>query len=630
MARGKPDLKAVREVLAGASDAPIGVVDVANDGGRDDRWDGPMPVMPPGCPVEPLGTENNVFYFLTALGELRGLAADKVANKHIVGMFAPFDKYLEEHWPRMTQDKDTGEWVAVPNTWKADETSKHLMRVAAARGVWNAREKVRGRGAWREENGGLILHCGNHVLIGGQWKRPGLHDGFVYPTAPTVPRPGPDGAVQAAADLMRLLKTWAWKRPLIDPMLLLGWIGIAPFGGALDWRPLAWITGDKATGKSTLNGPRGVLEYLFDGALLQTSDATEAAVRQLVGQQSLPVAIDEAEAEEDNRKMLALVKLARQAASGGRIFRGGQDHVGHEFTAQSCFLFSSILVPPIPPQDRSRLAILDLDPLPEGALKPKLDAAEIRAIGAGLRKRMADGWGRFEKVLELFHNALVVRGGHQGRSADQFGVLIASAWTLMHDGLPDDAELDEWAARMTIDTLAEKGDDASDAERALFHLASSLVQLAGHGTPNTVGHWIQRAAPKVDADHETREGAETAKAQLGKVGLGVLTGGTRKRAGDAPSPIPGRRYIMVASNHQGLARLYEGSRWGGGVWSQALKRLPGALGNERQRIGGIVAACTLVPVDVLLDQRTSDEEDADRAAHAAELAAETAGVEDWP
>jgi hypothetical protein len=101
-------LSAVKDVLDGAVEPPIddfpGHEPLYGEDpvfGRGDELppDGGF-AMPPGCPVEPLGTENNIFYFLTALGELRALAADKVANKHIVGMFAPYTAYLFDTWPR--------------------------------------------------------------------------------------------------------------------------------------------------------------------------------------------------------------------------------------------------------------------------------------------------------------------------------------------------------------------------------------------------------------------------------------------------------------------------------------------------------------------------------------------------
>jgi hypothetical protein len=41
-------------------------------------------------------------------------------------------------------------------------------------------------------------------------------------------------------------------------VLLFGWIGAAMVGGALDWRPLAWLTGDRGTGEPIkIVGKRG-------------------------------------------------------------------------------------------------------------------------------------------------------------------------------------------------------------------------------------------------------------------------------------------------------------------------------------------------------------------------------------
>jgi adenylylsulfate kinase-like enzyme len=82
-------------------------------------------------------------------------------------------------------------------------------------------------------------------------------------------------------------------------MLLLGWTGCALIAGALPWRPHVWVTGSSATGKSTL---QKALEHLLDGGALHTQDATEAALRQLLKQQTLPVLFDELEANEDNRR----------------------------------------------------------------------------------------------------------------------------------------------------------------------------------------------------------------------------------------------------------------------------------------------------------------------------------------
>lgn len=651
-------LKSVADAMA--TPAPDSDFYPAND--ADDQFGGgggpgrPPKAMPEDCPVVPVGTEDGVFYFLTALGELRGLTCDKVANKHIVGMFAPDSDYLIEAWPRKklvkSKDADGNEiedWIVTG--WRNDDVAMLLMDVAAAKGVWNAREKVRGRGAWKADDGGLILHSGNHVMIERtddhgvkhrEWQRPGMYDGMVYPTAPAIPKPAGEanmsgeaiapklvGSLRArgvkiaenaspARVLLELFKTWNWARPMIDPMMLLGWNAAAIYGGALDYRPLAWITGDKATGKSAL---QKLIGWLHDGGILQSPDASEAAVRQVLGQQSLPVGIDEAEAEKDNRKILALVKLARLAAtSQGNIMRGGQDHKGHEFQATSCFLFSSILVPPIPPQDKSRLAVLELGELPAGAREPAMDKREINALGAAMRRRLADRWEQWPATLEAYKDALIDFGKHGGRVSDQFGALLAAAHVLLEDDAPEDEALMQWGELLAIDRLDETADESDEATRCIHHMASSLVQLAGHGTPRQVADWILQATEPLGvgaAQPGTMEYGEAmdrrrkAGDMLAKIGMRIVTGSAKAKAAEPngkPRPVPGRDYLAVAVSGQGLAKLFENTTWNDGVWTQALKRIKGAVPNETQRISGMATKCTMIPIDAFLMR----EEDAAR------------------
>lgn len=620
------NLQPIRNALANPVDAPIdGVPPPAND--RDGRYGGKPPkVVPEGCPVIPVGTENGVFYFLTALGELRGLTCDKVANKHIVGMFAPDSDFLYEAWPRKKlvkrKDEDGNEveeWTVTG--WRNDDVAALLMDVAASKGVWNPREKVRGRGAWTDDDGGLVLHCGNHVLLGGAWQRPGQHDDMVYPTMPPIPLPRGDRHDTAAtiapklvgelrsrgiaiADdaspamaLFEILKTWNWARPLIDPVLMLGWIAVAPFGGALDYRPIVWTTGGKAAGKTSL---QKLLDWLFDGGILQSPNASEAGIRQTLGQQSLPVGLDEAEAEADNRKLLSLVTLARLAAtSQGNIIRGGQDHQASEFRATSCFLFSSILVPPLTPADRSRIALLDLKRLPDGGRAPSLDKREFQAIGAWMRKRFADRWSEWAGVLSAFTDALLEEGRQSSRAADQFGTLRAGAHMLLDADPPDAEELTIWGGLLSIDNLAETAGEVDEGPACIDHLMSSPVQLGARRESRLIEDWVADAVaqPRVGASAEVVVEFDSKRAKadeaLGQIGLKVI------RSADRP-PVPGREYLAVASLHQALAKLFETSKFRDGVWKQPLARIEGAVDNANRRIGKRQTKCVLVPLDAVL------------------------------
>ena len=311
----------------------------------------------------------------------------------------------------------------------------------------NTKAIVRGPGAW-EEDGKLVLHCGDIIYYGDKSLKPCQIEKHLYPSAPVVPRPAPASSTGVPAEkLLKMFNCWNWRRKELDAYLLLGWIGASMLGGALQWRPMAWMTGDKATGKSTIHD---VLKAVHGtGGLIHATDPTAAGLWQSVGHASLPIVLDEmeSEAEADNRKNQNIIKFARHAASGGLTLRGGSGHKGTSFIARSCFLFSSILVPPLTSQDQSRIVILQLDKLEPSSKPPVLKPKELAEFGAVFRRRLMDQWPRFEKTLNLYFLGLQ-KYGHGGRSCDLFGTLLACADLLLYDQEPESDDVERWSKRL--------------------------------------------------------------------------------------------------------------------------------------------------------------------------------------
>lgn len=335
------------------------------------------------------------------------------------------------------------------------------------------------------------------------------------------------------------------------------------------------------------------------GGLLAASDASEAGVRQVLGYQTLPVAVDEVEAEEDNRKLQALVKLARQASSGGRIVRGGSDHTATTFLARSCFLFSSILLPPLLPQDRSRLAILEMGPLPAGR-EPQIDRRWLELVGQVLRGRMIAQWPRFSETLAIYRQALK-DAGHGGRGADQFGTLLAATDMALFDNVPAPDKVAEWGELLSVEALTETAGNSGDHERCLMHLRTSLVTLDGGGRPQTVQHWIAEAAREIEREDQVPPLTDDERVQCRRARRALaIVGMTLNRGRDG-----GALRLVVANQHQGLARLFLGTQWqaragADGVWAQSLRRLPGAS-ESAQRIEGRPQKCVVIPLASVID-----------------------------
>ena len=544
--------------------------------------------LPETCPVIPLGKDEGTRYYLDADCQLRALADKEHSRLGILGLFGNDHGLLYEYFPRYNKEGET-------TGWRPEQAAEMLIGACSAKGVWDATERERGRGAWLGENGELVLHTGNTVMSfpcsSRSWDDhqsgpAGLVGHYVYSRGGAIGAPY-HAAVQggshgAAGELLELLGTWNWRRPDIDPVLLLGWIGAAMVGGALKWRPMAWMTGDRGSGKSML---QELIKQLFAGGIIQTADSTPAGLWQALRHQTLPVAFDELEAEEDPRRAIAVVKLARTASSGALMLRGGADHKGTEFVVRSSFLFSSILIPPLTPQDRSRITVLELQDLTIGAEAPVLDPRAIGRLGSQLRRRMVDGWSRMAATLDRYQGALK-QAGHTARSADQIGTLLMCADLLLYDDAEDNDGVALWTRQFSVEEQDESDDATRDHTRCLQHLASATIDPHRNGGQRSVAEWI-RIAAKID------EGDDLEAARiLGRCGIKVLH--------EKP------RVVAIANYHQGLAELYRGTHWAGrsstqGVWVKALRRLPGAFGWPKSLyFAGVTAKATVVPIDVVV------------------------------
>ncbi len=602
---GRPDLRVIRDELENAP--PVGGPDAPDDPPpppppqdgpkRDTRGRfGDLERTPgeiyPGCPVKALGVSGKACYYLDYLKRVFDLSNH--TKNDISLIFGGREDLLIDWFPAYGKD------AKQPNGWKQDHARAAMISACREMGVWDPFERVRDVGAWPDSDGGAILNCGDAVWYRGQWRQTGELDGYIYPSAPPVPRPilpndpeaPPREAGSVGHDVLETLETWRWLRPDIDPYLAFGWTCAAQLGGALGWRPMIWISGDKGTGKSTL---QELLKSLMGGssAVLATSNTTEAGLRQYLGHRSIPVELDEMEPDSRSDRIKHIIHLARQAASGGLALRGGADHKGQTFVVRSCFMFSSILVPPMLDQDISRMALLSLLPLERGQTAPNPNPEHWMKIGQLLRGRMLDQWHRLHETLERYRAALS-GVGHSARSCDQFGTLLAMADLGLYDDVPEVETCEAWAEKLRAEVIQEASDERSDWERMLWHLLTQPLDVFRSGERKTVNTWIREAARLIDSDTT----AETADRALGNIGLRVLGRGEEAQ-------------LAVANVNTGLADLFRDTHWyasGGqtGTWSQSAARIPGARkGNTRFLMMG--SRCTIFPLRSIPEFLASDD-----------------------
>lgn len=549
--------------------------------------------FPEGCPVEPLGINGDDVYFLDQKRQFRTLKAEKLNRGTIMSLFGEMDDLKYTYWPRRSKPTEDGEFKVIG--WRPEQAADCLYSQAARKGVWNIAERVRDCGMWRDSKNKIVVHCGDILYHDGKTYAPGVIGNHVYPASSPLMHPVAEKTdTKVGQKLVDILKTWNWRRPEVDPYLLAGWIVAGFVGGALGWRPLVWITGDKATGKSTLH--EMIADIFGPSGMIASSDTTAAGISQRVGNSAKPVAVDELEADADNKKAQQVISLARLASSGALKLRGGSDHTGSSFMVRNCFMFSSILIPPLKSQDRSRMAILELDALMKDSKPPVISTEQLNEIGRKIIARIIQQWDRFDYAIGEWKDQMM-RSGHGGRGADQFGTLLACLDILLFDE-PADAEfMAKWSNLMDRKTLSESEEDEADHERCIKWLLTSYLDLFRSGERKTVASWILTASGK-DKIYNTELDISAAKRSLGNIGITICT----------PKKSGGKICLCVANDHNGLSALFRDSHWKGesgtnGVWVQALRRMSGAF-SDQQRFNGIKLRCTSVPLEGLVGEET--------------------------
>lgn len=576
--------------LAANDPVPGFPVNTKRNGVTAGEWEGDELGLPPECPVIALGVDDGVYWFLDTLGQLRALEFGQFGQKAINSLFMGRHHYLYWAWPRTNKD---GAIVS----WRQERCAETLMGACAHKGPWNAVERARGRGAWELKDGRLAMHCGTQLFIEGQPVGLGEIGGDVYMTRPPILHPwakpiksenGP------GSYLLPILRTWEWTRPDIDPLLFLGFLAAAPIGGALPWRPVIYMTGDKATGKSTL---QRLLKLILGNALIKSADTTAAGIYQLLKSDALPVAVDELEGKADPRKAKAIIELARLAASGDLMLRGGESHKGTQFNARSCFAFSSINTPPLEPQDLSRMALLRLKRLKPGSTPPLLDQKRLHVMGRMIMRRMMDGWPRLLELYQSYRETLA-QAGHDSRGQDTFGMLLTCADILLGDdalklGVPTlstDPTTQFWAKNFAAAKMVEYEDALENWRIAVNHLISTPIEAWKSGGQQTIGAVLELLwAGRMDF--------KEAKVLCQRAGVSLAK----------PTEHFPHTGLFIPNQNPLLHKIFEGTKFQGelgtGVWTGALRQGP----EDKHiacsgRVNGVKSKGTLYALETVLSR----------------------------
>ncbi len=293
--------------------------------------------------------------------------------------------------------------------------------------------------------------------------------------------------------------------------------------------------------------------------------------------------LDEAESDERQARLRAVIEMVRRMSSGKgqQTLRGSAGGEATSFSVTGTAYMSSVLPGPMRPQDKSRITLLQLGALPTGpeaqGAKQRSEAAteEAAQMAPALWARALAGWDRFQATFDAYRTELMDREA-TAREADQLATLLAGHDLLCEDSVPDQARIDralELVAGILADTQTETR--TGEGDECLAHLMTSGAGVMRDGREMTVAELVLRLRDS--------KGVCEQRPQLEAIGIKLIHRG-------GPGDV-----LLVANRHQGLARIFNGTRWANGGHVQALRYLYGAEAYPSQRFSGLKQRCTAIP-----------------------------------
>jgi len=539
-------------------------------------------------PFKALGHKDNYFYYLPDMTQQVVKLSPQAHTKNNMMLLAPL-KYWSSHFGART--KDGVDW---------ENAFESLLRLQNRAGIFDEHNKIRGRGAWLDA-GRTVLHLGSHVYVDGEPFEPQKVDSkYIYPRDIDLDIDASKPATtKESRALMDICQRLSWQNEL-SGRLLAGWLVIAPVCGMLKWRPHLWITGAAGTGKSTILDTI-VKKVLGPTGQLFSKNTTEAAIRQHLGRDALPIAIDEFEAEDKKAVTIVqgILNLARLASSGGIVLKGTADGTGQAFCVRACFLFGSINTSIYHKADEDRISTLILKPIKRTddedkrwqALLGDILATCTNEYANKMLARTLDNLKVLQTNCNTFTEAVAVVLKSR-RVADQMGTLLAGAHLCHNTKEIPLAEAVEWVKKQgwtEHTTIEAKGDE----ERLLDRLATSRIRFnASNGPKETSLGELIIIASNILVNSDDIINTADAIRELKLYGILVK---------DEELNDISKAYVYISNDSGPIRKLLAETPWAG-EWGRPLRDLEGAEATKTKHFSsGIKSRATKLPLSLFLE-----------------------------
>lgn len=279
-------------------------------------------------------------------------------------------------------------------------------------------------------------------------------------------------AKQVAGQLESWFDCWKFEHQNESPALLTGLVMASWVQTAWRWRPQVALSGQSASGKSSL------FNFLTDGhgggifgrLAIKSSGPTAAGLRQAIGTTSQIALCDEME---DSRDRPKFIEMLRSSGSGDQIIRGSSSHAAQSFGLQHIVWMGSTETGLEREADLNRFIKINLlKPTAEesGGL-PDVNPSDLRMFGV---KLLVTSMKCFERANEIVSYILKSKPtNHDIRVVQSYAVAASMYSAAM--GFGNDEAVDTFIAMISV--MDGGGEIESLQDDLLETIKSSLIKV---------------------------------------------------------------------------------------------------------------------------------------------------------
>ena len=452
----------------------------------------------------------------------------------------------------------------------------------------------RGRGVWFDD-GRIVVHNGNNLIVNEETVALGnFQSEYVYEAGRSLGLSSEKPMhFKEAKEYLELTKYIAFKRN-IDRYLYIGWCVIAPFCGALRYRPHLWVDGKSDMGKTWLSTE--ILRPMLGSTAVSVKGKTTAAgIVQRLKSDALNVVIDEAFGENPNdvERLQQIIELARNTFvdDASEVLKGNTQQTGVSFQVRGCFALSSIISLLENKSDLRRFAVVTLEKNTPDRFKSlqrmvfgepeKGDNPAV--IGLMKHERITRLHARTLRLLpiimkniETLTDAIAANVLSRG-IGDMLAPMLAGAYSLKYSTEMSSEFARRWVSILKISSEVSNT-DVSDEESLLDLILIEVitVYIGKEVKRKTIGELIQIAAGMASDEVVLMKDADN---ELQLLGIKYNDG-----------------YVCFKFNHPSIKKILEKTNCAKN-YHQVLLRVPGAF-KQKTYIKGLGTPRTVfVPYD---------------------------------